>query len=169
MILTTKIDKSPYRGRGDTSSHTLPPLGRFAPSHYFVLKIFSVFFLKSEITPPPPHFWRPVYATGRVESIRHIFPKLTKVCASPVLKKSLSVGRGGGGGTFTLWGRGNFRLHDRSTQPIPYCKVKCLPSNALYGVYLVEKHGAAWAWCQPFMNDWNKRITKKLIRKLISL
>ena len=31
-----------------------------------VLKIFSVFFLKSEIIPPPPppHFWKPVYATG---------------------------------------------------------------------------------------------------------
>ena len=27
-----KIEKSPYPGRGDTPSQTLPPLGRFAPS-----------------------------------------------------------------------------------------------------------------------------------------
>ena len=25
-------EKAPYRGRGDTPSHTLPPLGRYAPS-----------------------------------------------------------------------------------------------------------------------------------------
>ena len=31
MILTPKIEKYPYRGRGDTP---LPPLGRFAPSHF---------------------------------------------------------------------------------------------------------------------------------------
>ena len=27
-----KSEKAPYRGRGDTPSHTLPPLGRYAPS-----------------------------------------------------------------------------------------------------------------------------------------
>ena len=59
MILTTKIEKSPYRGRADTPlPHPSP--ARSLRSLAFVLKIFSVFFLKS---PPPPHFGRPVYAT----------------------------------------------------------------------------------------------------------
>ena len=46
------------------------PLGPFAPSGLVAplpricSQNISVFFLKSEIIPPPPHFWRPVYATG---------------------------------------------------------------------------------------------------------
>ena len=60
MILTPKIEKSPYRGRGDTP---LPPLGRFAPSG-LVAPLPRIFPYKLETT-PPPHFWRPVYATGR--------------------------------------------------------------------------------------------------------
>ena len=43
-----------------------PPPDRSLRSLAFVLKIFSVFFLKSEIIPPPPppHFSRPVYDTA---------------------------------------------------------------------------------------------------------
>ena len=59
--------KSPYRGGGGGEvplPH--PPPARSLRSLAFVLKIFSVFFLKSEIIfPPPPHFWRPVYATAK--------------------------------------------------------------------------------------------------------
>ena len=62
MILTPQIEKSPYRGRGETPSHTLPPLGRFAPSGLVAplpricsQNIFCVF-LKSEIIPPTPTF-----------------------------------------------------------------------------------------------------------------
>ena len=54
MILTPKIEKFPYGGRQDTPLPHPPP-ARSLRSLAFVLKIFSVFFLKSEITPPPPH------------------------------------------------------------------------------------------------------------------
>ena len=51
MILTPKIEKSPYRGRGDT----LPPLGRFAPSG-LVAPLPRIFPYKLETIPPPHTF-----------------------------------------------------------------------------------------------------------------
>ena len=59
MILTPKIEKSPYRGRGDTPSpRSLASLPRICSKN-----IFCVFLQVRNHLPPPPHFWRPVYAT----------------------------------------------------------------------------------------------------------
>ena len=82
-----------------TPSHNLPPLGRFAPSgligrsapsHLFS-KLFSVCFLMSEIT-PPPHFWRPVYATEFNQKSLSLFNQLMQ---------SLSLTQGPGNDFFT--------------------------------------------------------------------
>ena len=57
MILTPKIETSPYRGRGTPPPPTHTPSPARSPRSFaFVLEIFSVFFWKSEIThsPPPP-------------------------------------------------------------------------------------------------------------------
>ena len=48
---------------------TLPPLGRFAPSHLFSKYFLFGFFEVRNHLPPPPHFWRHIYATGRIKSI----------------------------------------------------------------------------------------------------
>ena len=76
MILTPKIEKSPYPGRGNIPSHTLPrsvaslPRAWSPRSLAFVLKIFSVFFLKSEIPPPPlPHTFEDL-STPLVRSVK---------------------------------------------------------------------------------------------------
>ena len=55
----------PWEG-GHPLPYPPPRLVASLRSLAFVLKILSVFFLKSQVKSPPPphHFWRPVYATA---------------------------------------------------------------------------------------------------------
>ena len=68
MILNPKIEKSPYRGRGDTPS---PRLGRFAPSpslyNYFQCFFFTLIFMPA---------YRPILAVSN--SDRSIFPCIAR-------------------------------------------------------------------------------------------
>ena len=48
LLLHVENTESPYRGRGDTPFHTLPPLGREAPSddgasHHRILDYYFLF------------------------------------------------------------------------------------------------------------------------------
>ena len=55
-ILTSKIEKSPYPGRGTPPSQTLPPLGSFAPSHLSLFHSVPPNALIHGTPLPQPHY-----------------------------------------------------------------------------------------------------------------
>ena len=63
-----KLKNLPTVGGGTPPSRSVASLplglGRSAPSHLFSKYFLCFSWSKTKKIPPPPHFWRPVYATG---------------------------------------------------------------------------------------------------------
>ena len=68
MILTPKIEKSPYRGRGTPLPHNPPRSVASLPRICSQNIVFVFLEVRNHSPPPPPHFWRPVYTPLLVTS-----------------------------------------------------------------------------------------------------
>ena len=69
-----KIAKAPYRGKGDTHSHTLTSLGRFAPSQYLTHQT-------ANFAPPPTEKKNPAYGLGLIYDLVSVTHHISNIFA----------------------------------------------------------------------------------------